>query len=107
MHKNLPCPVATNKNKWATDWASHWFYHKVELDPTTKTHSLVVDRIQALVDILKAASHVRAEDEALLALLRKLSKTFSMRDIIEEFVVCDCFPVRSGWAVSSWLAEGR
>ena len=77
------------------------------MDLTTKTHSLVVDRIQALVDILKAASHVRAEDEALLALLRKLSKTFSTRDIIKEFVVCDYFPVRSGWAVSSWLAEGR
>ena len=66
------------------------------MDPTTKTHSLVVDHIQALGDVPKAASHVRAKDEGLLALLRKLSKTFSTRDNIEEFVACDYFPLRSG-----------
>ena len=43
----------------------------------------------------------------MLALLRKLSKTFSMRDIIEEFVACDCFPVKAGWTISSWLSEDR
>jgi len=79
----------------------------VTLDPVTKTHPLVVDRIAALGDVPKAAYHVRAEDEALLALLRKLSKTFSTRDIIEEFVACGCFPVRDGWDISSWLAEDR
>ena len=72
-----------------------------------KTHPLVVDRIVALGDVPKAACHVRAEDEALLALLRKLSKTFSTRDIIEEFVSCGCFPVRVGWDISSRLAEDR
>ena len=73
----------------------------------TKTHPLVIDHIPALGDVPKVPSHVRAEDEALLALLQKLSKTFGTRDIIEEFVVCDCFPVRAGWAISSWLAEDR
>jgi len=77
------------------------------LDPVTKTHPLVVDRIVALGDVPKAACHVQAEDEALLALLWKLSKTFSTRDIIEEFVACSCFPVRAGWDISSWLAEDR
>jgi len=77
----------------------------VTLDPVTKTHPLVVDRIAALGDVPKAACHVRVEDEVLLALLRKLSKTFSTRDIIEEFVACGCFPVRVGWDISSWLAE--
>ena len=23
FHKNLPCPMAASKNKWAYDWASH------------------------------------------------------------------------------------
>ena len=23
FHKNLPCPVAASKNKWANDWSSH------------------------------------------------------------------------------------
>ena len=61
-----------------------------------KTHPLVVDRIAALGDVSKVACHVRAKDEALLALLRKLSKTFSTRDIIKEFVACGYFPVRVG-----------
>ena len=77
------------------------------LDPVTQTHPLVVDCITALGDVPKAAYHVRAEDEALLALLQKLSKTFSTHDIIEEFIACGCFPVRDGWDISSWLAEDR
>ena len=107
FHKNLPCPVTASKNKWANDWSSYWFYHKVTLDPVTKTHPLVIDHIPALGYVPKVASHARAEDEALLALLRKLSKTFSTHDVIEEFVACGCFPVRVGWAISSWLAEDR
>jgi len=96
FHKNLPSPITVSKNKWANDWSSHWFYHKVALDPETKTHPLVIDHIAALSDVPKVASHARAEDEALFALLRKLSKTFGTRDLIEEFVVCSYFPVRAG-----------
>ena len=59
---------------------------KVVLDPETKTHPLVIDHIAALGDVAKVDSHARAEDEALFALLRKLSKTFGTRDLIEEFV---------------------
>ena len=77
------------------------------LDPVTKTHPLVIDHIPALGEVPKVASHARAEDEALFALLRKLSKTFSTRDLIEEFVACNCFPVWAGWMISSWLTEDR
>jgi hypothetical protein len=77
------------------------------LDPTTETHPLIIDHIPALGNVPKVASHARAEDEALLALLRKLSKTFSTHNVIEEFVACGCFPIRAGWAISSWLAEDR
>ena len=105
FHKNLPCPVAASKNKWANDWSSYWFYHKVTLDPNTKTHPLVIDHVPALGEVPKVVCHVRAEDEPLLALLRKLSKTFSTRDVIEEIVACGCFPIRVGWDISSWLAE--
>jgi len=49
FHKNLPCPVAASKNKWANDWSSYWFYHKVTLDPITKTFSTrdVIEEIVA------------------------------------------------------------
>ena len=72
FHKNLPSPVTASKNKWAYNWSSHWFYHKVALDPEMKTHPLIIDHIAALGDVPKLASHARAEDEALFALLRKL-----------------------------------
>jgi hypothetical protein len=107
FHKNLPCLVAVSKNKWANDWSSHWFYHKVALDPVTKTHPLVIDHIPALGDVPKVASRARAEDEVLLALLRKLSETFGTWDLIEEFIACGCFPIRAGWTISSWLTEDR
>ena len=73
----------------------------------TKTHPLVIDHIPALGEVPKVTSHARAEDEARFTLLRKLSKTFSTRDLIEEFVACSCFPVRAGWTISSWLTEDR
>jgi hypothetical protein len=69
FHENLSCPVAASKNKWANDWSSHWFYHKVALDPEMNTHPLIIDHIPALGDVPKVASHARAEDEALFALL--------------------------------------
>ena len=77
------------------------------LDPETKTHPLVIDHIAALGDVPKVASHARAKDDALFALLRKLSKTFDARDLIEESVACSCFPVRAGWTISSWLTEDQ
>ena len=77
------------------------------LDPTTETHPLVINHIPALGDVPKVASHARAEDEALLALLRKLSKTFSTRDVVEEFIACGCFPVKADRAISGWLVEDR
>ena len=61
FHKILPSPVAASKNKWANDWSSHWFYHSVELDQSTKMHPLVIDHIPALGDVPKAASYARVE----------------------------------------------
>ena len=77
------------------------------LDLEMNTHPLIIDHIPALGDVPKVSSYARAEDEALFALLWKLSKTFGTRDLIEEFVACSCFPVRAGWTISSWLTEDQ
>ena len=90
LPQEFASPVATYKNKWVIDWVSHWFYHKVPQDPAMKSHSLVVRHIGALDDVPKVAADARPEDEAFLAMLQKVSKTFSTRDIIEEFMVGDC-----------------
>ena len=99
-------PVGASKNKWSGEWASFWFYHKVPLDPETKRHPLVTRKITKLGDTLKVDVHVPA-NEAYLSILREVSKTLGMRDITEEFVTCGCFPVREGWAVTSWASEEK
>ncbi|PUZ46068.1 hypothetical protein GQ55_7G018000 [Panicum hallii var. hallii] len=35
-------------------------------------------------------------------MLREVLKIFSTRDITEEFVACNCWPVKSGWSITSW-----
>ena len=42
-----------------------------------------------------------------MALLRVVVKSFSTRDLVEEFSVCQCFTIREGWAVSSWAPEEK
>ena len=81
------------------------------LDPITKTHPLIIDHVPTIGEVPKVACHVRAEDEPLLALLRKLSKTFSTRDVIEEIVAEDRWiegiPVPDFAAVFSLRADRK
>ena len=42
-----------------------------------------------------------------MALLRLVVKSFSTRDLIEEFAACQCFAVQEGWTVNSWAPEER
>ena len=48
-----------------------------------------------------------AEANAFVALLRLVVKSFSTRDLIEEFAACQCFAVQEGWTVNSWAPEER
>jgi hypothetical protein len=34
-------------------------------------------------------------------------KVFGTRDIVEEYMVCKCFPVREGWSISSWAGKEK
>ena len=99
--------MAASKNKWAGDWASYWFYHKVPLDPTMKCHPLVTKRITNLGDTPKVDVDRVPANEAYLSILREVLKVFEVHDITEEFVACGCFPMRDGWIVSSWALEEK
>ena len=64
-----------------------WFYHKVPLDTATKSYPLVVKEIVSLgepsvVDV----DEKTPEQEALIVMLREVSKVFGTQDIIEEYV---------------------
>jgi len=102
-----PSPVGASKNKWPGDWSSFWFYHKVPLDPETKCHPLVVQKLGNLSDTPKVDVARIPANEAFMTVLREVSKVLSMRDIIEEFVACGCFPLREGWTISSWAPLER
>jgi hypothetical protein len=89
-------PVEASKNKWPGDWSSFWFYHKVPLDPETKRHPLVVQKLGNLGNTPKVDVARIPANEAFMTVLREVSKVLSMRDIIEEFIACRCFPLREG-----------
>ncbi|RLM69975.1 hypothetical protein C2845_PM17G09020 [Panicum miliaceum] len=42
-----------------------------------------------------------------VAMLRQISKVFSTRDIIKEYVSCRCWPLKSGWSIKGWLPEDQ
>jgi len=42
-----------------------------------------------------------------MTVLHEVSKVLSMRDITEEFVACECFPLRDSWTISSWAPSER
>jgi hypothetical protein len=89
------------------DSASYWFYHKVLIDLSTKRHPLVTKRIGNLGDTPKVDVDCVPANEAYLSILREVSKIFRVCDITEEFVACGCFPMRDGWAISSWAPEEK
>ena len=91
-----PSPVGASKNKCPGDWSSFWFYHKVPLDPETKCHPLVVQKLGNLGDTPKVDVARIPANEAFMTVLREVSKVLSMRDIIEELVACGCFPPKRG-----------
>jgi len=47
------------------------------------------------------------EAKAHFVMLREVSKLFSTRDIVEEYVACKCFSVREGWSIASWTGKQK
>jgi len=79
----------------------------VPLNPETKRHPLVVQKLGNLGDTPKVDVARIPANEAFMTVLREVSKVLSMRDITEEFVACGCFPLREGWTISSWAPSER
>ena len=89
------------------EWTNFWFYHKIRLDPETNTSPLWIERIPLLSKTPVVAAPETAEVNAFVALLRVVVKSFSTRDLAEEFSTCQCFAIREGWVVSSWAPEEK
>ena len=47
FHTHIPSPVVGYRNRWGA-WTMMWFYHKVPLDGSSRTHPLVVKEIGPL-----------------------------------------------------------
>ena len=69
-------------------WTHFWFYHKIRLDPETNSSPLWVEKIPLLPKTLVVAPPDTAEAKAFMALLRVVVKSFSTRDLVEEFSAC-------------------
>lgn len=92
-------PVVAYKNKWPMDWASFWFYHKVPCNTKGGEHPLVV-RVVDNLPTTHPGVDVKVEEadvmKAFVSMVRDVSKTYGTRDLIEEFVSCNCWPLRVG-----------
>ena len=95
------------RNKWPTDWANFWFYHKIHLDPEMNTSPLWIERIPVLGKTPVIAVPETAEAKAFMALLQEVAKSFSTRDLVEEFSAFQCFLVQGVWTVTSWAPEEK
>ena len=95
------------RNKWPAEWTNAWFYHKIRLDPEMNSSLLWVEKIPLLPKTPVVAPPDTTEANAFVALLRVVTKSFSTRDLVEEFSTCQCFAIREGWAVSSWAPEEK
>ena len=86
-----------------------WFYHKVPLSEATGTYPLVVKEFGPLREHPPSVEVDEGTEEAKahVALLRKVSKVFLTRDIVEEYTASKCFPVRDGWSVTSWAGREK
>lgn len=40
--------------------------------------------------------------KAFVCMVREVSKTYGTRDLTEEFIACNCWPLWDGWRISSW-----
>jgi len=47
------------------------------------------------------------EAKAQVAMLCEVSRLFSTRDIVEEYVACKCFPIREGWSITLWAGREK
>lgn len=108
FHTQLPSPVVAYRNRWGA-WTTMWFYHKVSLDESSQTHPLVVKEIGFLPEqpLSVEVDEGTEEAKAHVAMLREVSKLFSTRDIVEEYVACKCFPFREGWSITSWAGREK
>ena len=86
-----------------------WFYHKVPLDGSSRTHPLVVKEFGPLSEQPPSVEVDEGTEEAKahVAMLREVSKLFSTRDIVEEYAACKFFPIRKGWSITSWAGREK
>ena len=88
FRQTAPSPIPAYRNKRPVEWTNFWFYHKIRLDPETNTSPLWIERISRLPKTPVVVAPETAEANAFVALLRVVVKSFSTRDLVEEFSAC-------------------
>ena len=88
FRQTAPSPIPAYQNKWPAEWTNSWFYHKIRLDPETNSSPLWVAKIPQLPKTPVVAPPDTAEANAFVVFLRLVVKSFSTRDLVEEFATC-------------------
>ena len=87
----LPTPAA--RNRWDTDWAQRWFYHKSSPEDGLQSRGGPI-RLVASPEI-----DPTAREEALLQLLLDVTKRLSTWDLVKEFYAFGIWPLAQDWNV--------
>lgn len=91
------------RNKWPVDWASYWFYEKVPRNHEIGSYPLVTKEIESLPLMHHSVEVTEIEGmKAFISMIREVSKTYGTRDLVEEFMACNCWPLLARWSISSW-----
>lgn len=96
-------PVTVYKNKWPANWALFWFYHKVPSGTDGSVHPLAVKTVELLpTDHLVVEVDETEALKGIASIFRVVSKKYGTCDLVEEFIACNCWPVRASWEVTTW-----
>jgi hypothetical protein len=101
-------PVTAYQNKWPSDWQQHWFYYMVNPPSPGGSHPLTIKELPPLHESY-AKNPSCPEGDEFVMMLRRFTRKYSTRDIVEEYrniLVC---PLVDGWAVADdeWADDIR
>ncbi|RLM56159.1 hypothetical protein C2845_PM10G11420 [Panicum miliaceum] len=72
-----------------------------------QSYPLVKERIRNLGETPRVDVEDTEDRLAFVAMLRKVSKVFSTRDLTQEYIACRCWPLKASWSIKALFPEAQ
>jgi hypothetical protein len=90
--------VVGYKNKWDENWNHYWFYYIVDDEELP----LVCTQFENLPMGVGTTYEDGDAGRLFLIAFQKLAKTYTTRNLVEEYIGAKIFTIRDGWSVIVW-----